>query len=58
MPKTYQEAKKQGVVLVTNLLSSGEVTANQTASEAWRVSRKKDDLADCLLQAITYLNKQ
>lgn len=53
--KKYQANKKAAVAAVQELLESGRVDADDSVKHIFTASKKKDDLADCLLQALSVL---
>ena len=50
----YTQRKKLGVFRGENFLS--QVKQSTEISTIFEISKKKDDLADCLLQALSYIN--
>ena len=51
--KTYKERKKSSIEVTENILSSNNLT---NWSNLFKKNKKKDDLADCFLQGLWYIN--
>lgn len=53
----YAQNKKSSVTCVTDMLTTDRVSFGNGLKERYRQSKKKDDLADCLLQALFFLGR-
>jgi hypothetical protein len=53
----YAQNKRSSIVCVTDMLGTERVSFAPGLKERYIASKKKDDLADCLLQALFFLGR-